>query len=286
MGALLGLVAGLGVLLVGLSFESPRSGGRRVTVAADGRLARLLRDAGVPDVRPRRLVASCTGVAVSAAVLMAGLSRTTTIAVAFGLLAGVLPVALLRRRGTRRQAAVRTAWPDLVDDLASAVRAGLSLPEALCELAVTGPAPLRPPFHRFGADLRATGRFGEALDALKADLSDPVADRVIESLRLAREVGGTDLGRVLRALSAGLREDARWRGEVAARQSWTVNGARLAVAAPWLVLAFLSLRPEAVQAYGTTAGAVVLAVVGAAGVVAYRLMLRIGRLPRERRVLA
>ena len=60
-----------------------------------------------------------------------------------------------------------------------------------------------------------------------------MGDRLVESLRIAREVGGTDLGHLLRTLSGFLREDARTRAELETRQSWTVNAARLAVAAPW-----------------------------------------------------
>jgi tight adherence protein B len=102
---------------------------------------------------------------------------------------------------------------------------------------------------------------------------------------MAREVGGSDLGRLLRTLSAFLREDARTRAELETRQGWTVNAARLAVAAPWIVLAMLSLRPQAVAAYDTATGLVVLAIGGATCLVAYRVMLRIGRLPDEERVL-
>ena len=82
-----------------------------------------------------------------------------------------------------------------------------------------------------------------------------------------------------------LREDMRTRGELEARQSWTVNGAKVAVAAPWLVLALLATRPQAAAAYATTAGAVVLLVGAVVSVVAYRLMLRLGRLPEEERTL-
>ena len=53
----------------------------------------------------------------------------------------------------------------------------------------------------FAHDYRATGRFGACLDRLKADLADPAGDRVVEALRIAREVGGGDLGRMLRTLS-------------------------------------------------------------------------------------
>jgi tight adherence protein B len=138
---------------------------------------------------------------------------------------------------------------------------------------------------RFGEDYRATGRFGESLDTLKRNLADPVGDRVVESLRMAREVGGTDLGRLLRTLSTFLREDARTRAELEARQGWTVNAARLALAAPWVLLLLLATRPNAVEAYNTTAGAMVLVVGGGVSLLAYRLMIRIARLPTERRVL-
>ena len=103
--------------------------------------------------------------------------------------------------------------------------------------------------------------------------------------RIAREVGGTDLGRLLRTLSAFLREDARTRGELQSRQGWTVNAARLALCAPWLLLLLLSLQPETVRAYNTTTGALVLLLGGGCSLGAYRLMLRIAKLPDERRVL-
>jgi tight adherence protein B len=176
-------------------------------------------------------------------------------------------------------------WPDVVDHLASGIRAGLSLPEALAQVGERGPAELRPAFLAFAEDHRVSGRFDESLDALKARLADPVADRIVEALRLTREVGGTDLGRLLHTLGGFLRTDLRTRGELEARQSWTVNAARLAAAAPWIVLALLATRPEATSAFGTGAGALVLAAGGGASVLAHRLMVRIGRLPDDRRVL-
>jgi hypothetical protein len=91
---------------------------------------------------------------------------------------------------------------------------------------IRGPEGLRRPFARFGEDYRATGRFYESLDRLEAGLADPVGDRIVESLRMARDVGGTDLGRLLRTLSAFLREDARTRAELETRQGWTVNAVR------------------------------------------------------------
>ncbi len=248
-------------------------------------MAELIARAGIESVTPAGLLSCCLAAGVIAGLVFLALARTWTVALAFAAFAAYAPVALVRRRARFRRDELRDLWPDVVDNLASAVRAGLSLPEALTQVGVRGPVPLRRAFARFGEDYRATGRFSDCLDRLKAQLADPVADRIVESLRLAREVGGTDLGRLLRTLSAFLREDARTRAELETRQGWTVNAARLAVAAPWILLGMLSVRTEAVRAYDSGAGVVVLGGGAAVCVVAYRLMLRLGRLPEEQRVL-
>jgi tight adherence protein B len=284
VGSLVGLLFGLGVFLVWRSFEppAPRRAGR---VTRRERAADLLAQAGIESVTPGAMLASCVGVGAVVLVLMYVVSRSPAIALAFAVMASYAPVALVKYRARQRRSELRDLWPEVVDNLASGVRAGLSLPEALTQVGLRGPAELRRPFQRFGEDYRATGRFYQCLDRLKAGLADPVGDRIVESLRMAREVGGTDLGRLLRTLSAFLREDARTRAELETRQGWTINAARLAVAAPWIVLALLSLRPEAVDAYNSAAGLVVLLIGGGLCLVAYRVMVRIGRLPEEERVL-
>ncbi len=285
MGAVLGLLLGVGLLLVWEWSQGPRPARVRTRATASERLADLIARAGIESVSPGALVASCVGAGAFTFIVFLAVSRTVTVAVAFAAFAGYVPLALVRYRARKRREELRELWPDAVDNLASAVRAGLSLPEGLTQLGERGPAPLRRAFVRFGEDYRATGRFGEALDRLKAALADPTGDRIVESLRIAREVGGSDLGRLLRTLSAFRREDNRTRSELVTRQGWTVNGARLAVAAPWIVLALLALRTPAVSAYDSPTGALVLALGGAVCFVAYRLMLRIGRLPEEERVL-
>ncbi|MEJ5866121.1 type II secretion system F family protein [Pseudokineococcus sp. 5B2Z-1] len=287
MGALVGLAAGAGLFCVWWSCWVPAAG--PTAPRRSSRRAAALRDelvqADMAGVGPGALVAAAAvvGLVVATAVLL--VAGSPVVATAFGLITAAGPRAVVRSRARARRTSTREQWPEAVDHLTSGIRAGLSLPEALAQLSVRGPVELRPAFAAFAEDHRATGRFGDCLDRLKEALADPVADRIVESLRLTREVGGSDLGRLLRTLSTFLREDARTRAELEARQSWTVNGARLAVAAPWVVLALLATRPEAVDAYDSAAGAVVLACGGAASVVAYRLMVRLGRLPDEERVL-
>ena len=281
----LGLLLGSGLFCVWWSCWVAEPEERSARTARVSRLADDLREAGVDGVRPGALIAAC--IMLGAAVLLAGAAATGVLAIgaSFSVMATVAPVLWVRARARRRRASLRDLWPDAVDNLASGVRAGLSLPEALSQLSLRGPEELRPAFAAFARDYRATGRFGYALDRLKDTLADPVGDRIVESLRVAREVGGTDLGRLLRTLSAFLRQDARTRSELEARQGWTVNAARLAVAAPWVVVLLLATRPESLAAYDRPEGALVLACGGVCTVLAYRVMIRIARLPDERRVL-
>jgi len=285
MGAMLGLLLGLGLFLIwrsGPRRPPPRVTGRR---SWHERTAELLTQAGIEAVTPAQLTAASAALSVITFLLVLAVSLSGTIALAFASFTSLTPLSLVRWRQRQRAAELRELWPEVADNLASGVRAGLSLPEALAQIGVRGPEALRRPFLRFGEDYRATGRFNECLDRLKSYLADPVGDRIVESLRMAREVGGTDLGRLLRTLSAFLREDARTRAELETRQGWTVNAARLAVAAPWLLLALLALRPEAVRAYNTATGGLVLLIGGGLSMVAYRVMKRIARLPAESRVL-
>ncbi|HYO31980.1 MAG TPA: type II secretion system F family protein [Nocardioidaceae bacterium] len=284
MGAAVGLIGGVGLLLVWRSFTSPPTA-RGTWRSGDRGLERLLRGAGIATVTPLGLLtlSILSALAMGLAVLV--LSRTLPVAVVFALIAAYGPVAIVKGRFERRRRELADVWPEAVDNLASAIRAGLSLPEALTQLGERGPESLRPAFRRFGGDYLATGRFGDCLDRLKEDLADPVGDRVVAALRIARDVGGGDLGRMLRSLSRFLRDDVRTRSELEARQAWVVNGARLAVASPWAVLLALSMQPEVIGRYNSAAGVVILGVGATACWLAYRLMVRLGRLPQERRVL-
>jgi tight adherence protein B len=285
VGALLGLLVGAGFLLIWRSGSRAPKRRSSLSIGWHRRRTDLLRQAGVDGVGSTQLLGAQVVCAALAGLVVLLLTAALAVATCFAGFAFVAPIAVLRGMRRRRMAALRELWPEAVDNLASAVRAGMSLPEGLSALSSRGPAPLRPAFARFGAAYRASGRFGPCLDALKDDLADPVGDRVCETMRLAREVGGSDLGTVLRTLSELLRADARTRSELETRQGWVVNAARLAVAAPWIVLLLLGTQSTTLQAYNSTGGVILLGVGAAVCIVAYRIMLRIGQLPEERRVL-
>lgn len=286
MGAFLGLVLGLGLACIWWSFwpvadHVPKA--RHHTVLAQ--LDDDIRLAGLRSLRWPGLLAVCAIAVVIVAVLGLAITGVPAVSIAFAGMAGWAPLAVVRARARSRRSRLREVWPDAVDHISSGVRAGLSLPEALIQLGERGPEELREAFVAFGHDYRASGRFTDSLDQLKERMADPVADRLVEALRLAREVGGSDLGKVLRTLSTFLREDSRSRAELEARQSWTVNAARLAMCAPWIVLLLMATRGTALQAYREPTGVVILIIGGVLSIVAYQAMVRIGRLPVEHRVL-
>ncbi|HEY3014100.1 MAG TPA: type II secretion system F family protein [Nocardioides sp.] len=284
MGALVGLGVGIGLMLVWSAFFLPRQPKR--TSTSRSRTTELLARAGMSNVSQTSFWVLCGSCGFLALVFIQVVSGTFPVALTFGVIASYLPVAVVKGRARTRQREFAEVWPEAVDNLASAVRAGLSLPEALTGLGVRGPGPLRDAFRQFGLDYQVSGRFSDCLDRLKDRLADPVGDRVVEGLRIAREVGGGDLGRLLRNLSGYLRDDARTRSELEARQAWTVNGARLAVSAPWLVLLMMCFQGEVIERYSSPGGVLLLIVGAGLCFVAYWLMMRIGRLPTEKRILS
>ena len=287
MTAILGVVLGAGLLLIASVFLWPKGRhGMSRRRASPGRLRERLVQAGLGRVSPATVlvVSALLGVAVAAVVF--ALAPVVVIAVAAGTVAAVAPSLVVGRQARLNRRALRVVWPDVVDHLVSAVRSGLALPDSVMTLATSGPQVTRPAFSHFATEYRATGNFASGLDALKAQLADPVADRILETLRMSREVGGSELTTVLRALSAYLRQESAIRSEVEARQSWVMNAARLGVAAPWIVLLLLATRPEAAAAYNSPAGGVLIVAGLAVSVVAYRLMIGLGRLPEDRRWFA
>ncbi|MFJ6534407.1 type II secretion system F family protein [Microbacterium sp. NPDC091662] len=282
MTVLVGAVLAAGVLLCLSPWMWPPSDDG-VPTPRQGRLVRLIEEAGVDGVSQRALLAVVIAaglVAASAVWLLTGIAVLSALA---GLAGAAAPIVFLRARRLRLRRLRRQLWPDVCDLLIASIRVGLSLPDAVASLAESAPKMLRPAFVVFARDLRATGRFETSLDRLKSTLADPIGDRIVETLRMARQVGGTELIGVLRALSSSVRADAALRGEVEARQSWIRGAAVLGAVAPWVILGLLVLRPEGAAAYGTPEGVLVICLGAAVSLVAFQIMVRIGRLPEPRR---
>jgi tight adherence protein B len=293
MSILLGLLLGGGVLLVVSPFfwpagvSSTQTGVPTASVAAEPNLmdrgrARLAQ-AGFTRVTPAAFIVVSLLLAIAVAALAEATLGVRALSITAGLGAVTLPALIVSRRALARRRAHRTVWPDVVDHLISGVRSGLALPDSVSNLAHSGPPETREAFAGFEHEYRATGNFTHCVEQLKGALADPIADRILETLRMAREVGGSDLTLVLRSLASWLRQDAAIRQEVESRQSWILSAARLGAAAPWIILILLTTRPEAARAYNTPTGMAVVLGGLVVSVLAYRIMIAFGRLPEERR---
>ncbi|CAN5270144.1 type II secretion system F family protein [soil metagenome] len=278
----LGLLLGLGLVLAVSPFLWPAA-----AASAAPPLVRRVRDrlvqAGLGRVSVTTFAVASMIVGCAAGALVFAVLPVGVVAVAAGVLGLAVPSMLVVARARSQRKATRVVWPDVVDHLISGVRSGLALPDSIVTLAHTGPPATRVAFEAFESEYRASGNFSSSIDRLKDRLADPVADRILETLRMSREVGGSELVQVLRNLASYLRQEASLRSEVEARQSWVVVAARLGVAAPWIVLALLATRPEAALAYNSVLGGVIIVAGLVLSVIAYRIMLALGRLPEERR---
>lgn len=289
-----GLALGVGVLLLVAPRVWPRRSGAGAAESGSGIpgpeptsvLRARLDAAGLSRISVGVAVILTVLAGVVSGMLALALLPITVLAVAAAAAGAALPLVALSARARARRRALRAAWPDLVDHLVSGVRSGVALADAVGALAEVGPRETRVAFQTFADRAASAGRLDAVFDRLKADLADPIADRVVETLRMARDVGGSELPSVLRALAASLRAEAAVRSEVEARQSWVRGAARLGVAAPWVVLLLLASRPEAAVAYNSPAGMALLLVGLVACVVAYRAMVALGRLPDEPRWFA
>lgn len=246
----------LSVLFAGLAIAEGRRG------------AVLARAGGPPDARRRRhgsrawlgspfLPPACAVTGWAAAAPVAGPAAAALVAVG----GAALPVIVRRRRRGRRQRHVEEQLIDAVAILASAVRTGRSLAQAL-ELAGSEVGePLGTTLSRLVDRMRLGVPLEDALALWEEELGEVDTRTVTGVLRLHRRIGGAlasaleELGRTLRARLSGERE---LRGLTAqARLSAAILGSL-----PFGFFLFLSLvsRRDIESAYRTTAGAVAIGV--------------------------
>lgn len=247
-------------------------------------LGRIAAEAGWTRTKGTTLAFYCVVCAVLLAIFATAFTGSAVLGLSAGGVGGAAPILRARSAAVRRRQAIAHCWPDAIASIIAGVRAGIALPECCQALAAGGPAELRAAFQAFAATYGATGSFEAALSRVQDVLQEPVADRVIAVLLMTHQVGGNDLVRVLRASSDMVREDMHIRNEVKARWSWTVTAAKVAAAAPVIVLVLMGARPEGAAAYTSPAGVTTVLAGSVATWVGYRLMLRAARLPEDQRM--
>ena len=213
------------------------------------------------------------------------LTSSEAISLAIATLSAALPFLIGRGRNLKKQREREVAWPEAIDSLVSALQAGISISEALTQLAIHGPKVLRPSFAQIQSDLLSLGNFEQVLLKEKRRLDSAISDQVFETLIISKDFGGRDANNALRLLAEFVREDIAVSEEIRTKFGWIRNSALLATAAPWLLLILLSTQDSTVEIYSTPSGALVLSLGVVMTATAYIWMEKVGSLPAAPRAL-
>jgi tight adherence protein B len=286
----LALLAAYGVFLVytavvlrwtGVGIAPAALGGRR----RRRRLDEFLVQAGLESVRVVEFVAVEVVLFLVAAAFGWAIWGGVLVPLVVGATAAAIPVASARGRRRARRDLAREAWPRMIEEIRlQAVSLGRSIPQALLGVGLRGPEEMRPAFAAAQREWLISTDFGRTLNVLKAQLADPTADAVCETLLIAHEVGGTDVDRRLRALIDDRVQDLQGRKDARSKQAG-VRFARLFVLIVPVGMAFAGLAiGEGRAAYATAQGQLMIllafGLMGLCWVWAGHLL----KLPEEQRV--
>jgi tight adherence protein B len=162
---------------------------------------------------------------------------------------------------------------------------GSTLVEAFLDGIREAPPELASMSPRFEETVRYGHGFAAALDDVRADLADPIADRITMTLAVANAAGGRKVGEVLAALSASVADELRLRRAHHAAMTEQRMTAAVALVAPWALLGLtLATNPQATSAYRSATGTLVVGI-GLVGTgLGYVLAARSARLAEAPRV--
>jgi tight adherence protein B len=270
-------------------------GRRRLGLTAVGRrhtqrlagcgLGDWLVQAGLTDTRPAEFIAVVVVLGTVGGLIGFGLFGGLVPAVALAAFAACLPVGAYRNRRARRAEAAQEAWPRMIEELRlQATTLGRSIPQALFDVGARAPVELRPAFAAAQREWLITTDFARTLDVLKTKLADPTADIACETLLIAHEVGGTDLGKRLQALAEDRHADVMSRKDARSKQAGVRFARRFVLIVPAGMAVAGSMIGSGRDAYATPMGQFV---VGAAVVLLVACWVWAGRflrMPRTDRV--
>jgi Flp pilus assembly protein TadB len=182
----------------------------------------------------------------SALVLFVAVAAGCLGAFVLGIVGGIVGAALgwlgcrmfRQMRTSRRCRAFETQLPDALHLLASSLRAGLALNSAIATLVREGLEPVSTEFGRAVHEVRLGSTLEDSLDGIVRRTDSADMALVVVALRTAREVGG-NLAEVLQTTATTMRERAEVRGQIRTLSAEGRFSAKVLVALPLLMGAYL-----------------------------------------------
>ena len=227
---------------------------------------------------PAQFWATCVALGAVVFVLLYALDSTVVVAAVPAVAAGAVPYLYWSAQRRRRAAARVEAWPDAIRQVTGNLNAGIaSLHEALVRLAAAGPDPLRAPMSRY---VRLAERVGQrqALEAVRAELADPVSDAVLLSFETAAGEGTKTVLSVLEGLQRQISGDLALGEKIRTVQTQSRIAAVGCAVVPYALLVFLCATTGFFRSfYQSGAGLIVVAIGGVCSAAGFSIVRRLAR---------
>ncbi len=241
--------------------------------------------AGLDEVKPAEFLAVVGVLGLVGAAFGFAIFAAPIPALALGAFAASFPIASYRNRRRSRRTIAQEAWPRMIEEIRILTGSlGRSVRQALFEVGQRGPDELRPAFDAAHREWLLSTDFGRTVDVLKSQLADPTADATLETLLIAHDLGGADVGRRLEALAEDRRRDTHDRKDARAKQAGARFARRFVLIVPLgMALVGMSVGTGR-EAYQSGLGQVTVVVALALVLACWLWAGHIMRLPDEERV--
>ncbi len=219
-------------------------------------------------IRPGEFVVGVIG-----ATLLAGVVGALLVSLPLGLLAAIAtPLALVlyvSRRASSLVGRLEAQLPDALDQLASSMRSGYSLGQAIEAAVDLTPKPLGPELGRAISETRVGRTLDEALESMAARVGSTDLSWTVRALQIQTRTGGA-VADILETLAEFMREREEVRREIKVLTADGRISAVFLLGIPFVVAGMLiAIRPEYLSPLVTTSlgrimvvGALVLMAVG------------------------
>lgn len=158
-----------------------------------------------------------------------------------------LPTLLVRRYRKARLKKFNTQLVDALNGMSGALRAGLTLQQAIEQIAREAPAPLSQEFGLFVKELKFGVSFEDAFVNMARNVGSDDLELVVTSANIARQLGG-NMAEMFETISTTVRERFRLEGKIDALTSQGKLSGWIIAALPFaLLLIIRMMRPDLVN---------------------------------------
>lgn len=211
-------------------------------------------------LRASEFLAITVGSAAGTAVLIWALTGSLVLPVLAALIGAGAPFVVLDNQITRRTTAFMEQLPDTLSMLASSLRAGYGLVQAINTVVRDAPDPTAEEFSRALTETRLGMPVDEALTGIAERIGSEDFAWVVIAINIQAEVGG-NLAELLETVAGTLRERAQVRRQVRTLSAEGRLSAIVLIALPFLIGAWIFLQsPDYLSLLWTTTPGIVMSV--------------------------